>query len=208
MYDDRRWRNQKRRQKAKSKKTNILWVDHVDPPTTRGARVMTWEFLISFFLISQKTAGNCNYYLYKIASKSVVHAAMKVTQERGSLFLPSPKRPRSDSSSASKNDVVPPALAFCQYLLQTSDDHQLPGLPSTLGGAHVREDTAKLKRIFDSNGFRTSLVSSPREALSVYKDSAHLFSDSLFSTTDGKTWLVTLLGMHPNQDELEHFFRS
>lgn len=133
---------------------------------------------------------------------------MKITKERSSVALPSPKRPRSDSSAASKNDVVPPALAFCQFLLQTSDDHQLPGLPSTLRGPHVREDTEKLKRLFDSNGFRTSLVSSPREALSVYKDSAHLFSDSLFSTTDGKTWLVTLLGMHPNQDELEHFFRS
>ncbi len=121
-------------------------------------------------------------------------------------LLPSPKRPRLETTG--KSDEIPQELVYCQYLLATSEEHPIPTLPSSLfESGPTRYDLGKLKAILDDHNFRTSVVSSPREALSVYKDSCVLPVDSL-ATCNGKTWLVTLLGLHPKQDKLERMYRA
>ena len=130
-----------------------------------------------------------------------------VIGEQESKLLPSPKRPRLDDSK--ETDGISPEFAFCQCLLATSELHPVPGLPSSLlQGGKARNDVGKLKTILDSHGFRTSVVSSPRAALSVYKDSCGVIPANSFTPDDGKTWLVTLLGLHPSQDKLERFYTT
>ena len=128
-------------------------------------------------------------------------------EQESSQPLPSAsKRPRLEASAPT--DAIPPELAYCQYLLATSDVSPVPGLPpSLIQGGKTRNDLARLKTMLDQQGFRTSVVSSPRQALSVHKDSCVIAEDS-FATNDGKTWLVTLFGLHPGQDKLERFYSS
>jgi hypothetical protein len=80
---------------------------------------------------------------------------------------------------------------------------------SVLQHGKTRNNLDQLRHLFDSHGFRTSMISSPRAALSLYKDS--------FGTTEGsdedcfregKQFLVTLFGMHPDQSNLEKDFAS
>jgi hypothetical protein len=131
----------------------------------------------------------------------------KIIEEQKSKLLPSPKRPRLEAN-ACKTDEIPPELAFCQHLLATSEGRPVPSLPPTLvQGGKIRNDLGKLKKILDGHGFRTSVVSSPREALSVYKDSCEVPAGS-FHPIDGKTWLSTLLGLHPSQEKLERFYST
>ena len=94
------------------------------------------------------------------------------------------------------------------------------------GGVHT------LKHAFDSHGFRTSLVTCPREALSVYKDSSatttilppfavdsSLHTDAADTNVlvdnsaccpprGGKTWLLTMLGLHPDQEKRERCYQT
>lgn len=129
----------------------------------------------------------------------------KIFVEQESRLLPSPpKRPRLQAPT----EDIPQELAYCLHFLATSDNSPLPSLPlSLLNCGKTKNDLGKLKKVLDQHGFRTSVVSSPREALSIYKDSCVVPPDS-FATNDGRTWLVTLFGLHPSQDKLERFYSS
>jgi hypothetical protein len=59
-----------------------------------------------------------------------------------------------------------------------------------------------VQALFDKHGFRTSVVMSPRPALSIYKDSCLLSS----SDAAAKEFLLTMLGMHPSQDDMERWY--
>ena len=121
-------------------------------------------------------------------------------------LLPSPKRRRLDGSH--KIDEIPPELAYSQYLLATSDDHPVPAIPrSLLQNGPTTNHLGKLKKLLDDHSFRTSVVSCPREALSVHKDSCTLANNSL-DVNDGRTWIVTMLGLHPQQDQLEGYYST
>ena len=171
---------------------------------------------------------------------------MKITKndkQHYFISLPSPKRPRHHHHHrrCHKNqfDEFPLEFSFCQSFLATSEENRLPSLPATLKASSsspstmIRRDIHKLKHAFDSHGVRTSLVTCPQEALSVYKDSMAttvlppplVVTDSSLHTDtptdvhlasacgcppprDGKTWLLTMLGLHPDLEKLERCYQT
>lgn len=86
-------------------------------------------------------------------------------------------------------------------------------MQSLLGsGVRIRQDLYKLQQLFDQAGFRTSIVQSPRLAVSLYKDSCTLVHPNDDENTEWKQqqrdYLLTMLGMHPDQEEREIYFKS
>jgi hypothetical protein len=71
----------------------------------------------------------------------------------------------------------------------------------------IGRETRRLQRMLDNNGFRTSKVSSPREGVSVYKDSClrnhERNDDDDDSSQEGTDFLLVTFGIHPRQEEIE-----
>jgi hypothetical protein len=73
----------------------------------------------------------------------------------------------------------------------------------------IGQDPDKLRRLLDIHGLRTTKISSPREAVSIYKDSCrigHTDSDDDISLRDGKEFLLVTFGIHPQQEDIEIFY--
>jgi hypothetical protein len=83
-------------------------------------------------------------------------------------------------------------------------------LQSLLGeGVKIRQNLVKLQELFDVVGFRTSMVYSPRQAVSLHKDSCVLDGDGGDEKhLQQKDYLLTMLGLHPDQEEREHFYKQ
>ena len=114
--------------------------------------------------------------------------------------LPLPKKAKIEDGE------LPVAFEACQRLLSTSSHQPVPDIPSTLlQEGKTRNDIEKLRQVCDNHGFRTSIVYSPRAALSVYKDSCHLSKDD---NNEGKQFLTILFGMHNEQQSMEKFYAS
>lgn len=84
---------------------------------------------------------------------------------------------------------------------------------SILGkGVKIRQDLYQLQKLLDLVGFRTSIVQSPRLAVSLYKDSCILHQDADPTLKQQQDYMLTMLGVHPDQDEREacykHHFRE
>lgn len=122
--------------------------------------------------------------------------------------IPIAKRRRFDSQP--EDVALPPDFLYCQKLLATSSDQPLPLIPASLKGDKIRNNLDKLRQVFDRHGLKTSSVSSPREAVSVFKDS--FFDDTMTNNdTDmaqGREFLLTVFGLHPNQEELERVYTT
>jgi len=72
-------------------------------------------------------------------------------------------------------------------------------------------DLSKVRSVFDFHGFRTSVVKSPRLALSIYKDSCVLDLEQTNGSIDflgGKAFLVSIFGCHPLQSNIERLYLS
>jgi hypothetical protein len=70
----------------------------------------------------------------------------------------------------------------------------------------IGQDLNKLRRLLDMHGLRTSKISSPREAVSIYKDSCriqHADSENDISARDGKGFLLVTFGIHLQQEDIE-----
>lgn len=111
---------------------------------------------------------------------------------------PLAKRAKVESD---ENGVAPKSFKTCQTLLQTTPSSPTPSLPLTLTATKTKNNVEKVKDLFDKHGFRTSVVTSPRSALSIYKDSCTLPCPS-----EGKEFLLVMLGMHPSQNDMEHWY--
>ena len=87
----------------------------------------------------------------------------------------------------------------------------------------IGNDHNKLRQLLNDHGFRTSMVSSPRMAVSIYKDSCYCHcddnkNDELTTTTtttttnnlfrEGKEILLIALGLHPYQETIELLYNS
>jgi hypothetical protein len=118
---------------------------------------------------------------------------MAVVEELASdvdLAIPSPKRVKLSKG-------VSECFLICQRLLLDESK----ALPTSLLQPKTGNDIARLRRVFDEQGFRTSIVSSPRQALSVYKDSC-----TIDDKQQGKDFLVLLVGLHPRQLTIERCY--
>jgi hypothetical protein len=104
---------------------------------------------------------------------------------------------------------LPASLQVCRILLKTHET-LAPSIPGTLSkSGKTGNNVHKLRSILDRHGFRTSVIASPREGLSVYKDSAHLNEEDLEEEfLPGRLFLVTLFGLHPQQRDLERLYTS
>lgn len=72
-------------------------------------------------------------------------------------------------------------------------------------------DLSKVRSVFDFHGFRTSVVKSPRSALSIYKDSCVLDANKKTGSLDflgSKAFLTSIFGCHPLQSHIEGLYSS
>lgn len=79
-------------------------------------------------------------------------------------------------------------------------------LPNSLQRNKTKLSLQATRRIFDDHGFRTNVVTSPRPALGIYKDSCNFEDEPLLE--NGRAFLITMLGIHPHQEELERLYRT
>jgi hypothetical protein len=93
--------------------------------------------------------------------------------------------------------TLPLGFKACQALLATT--------PASLKTCiKTKNDLDKMRMLLEKHGFRTSVVHSPRPALSIYLDPCKLSTcDEPY--IDGKEFVLTMLGMHPNQNDRERW---
>ena len=138
-------------------------------------------------------------------------------------ILPPPKKQKLDEKNAVTNVNTANLLEILKECLTLFPSFSAPNafggfdhLPNSLSATHksrgnIRNNLKKLQNLFNDHNFRTSIVASPREALSIYKDSC-ILSDSDLSndkeSQNGKIFLLSMLGCHTNQAELEKLYSN
>ena len=124
---------------------------------------------------------------------------------RKRLKLESAVKATDKNDENQESALLPRAFKICQALLATTSACPTPSLPTSLTNITTKNDLEKLRKLFDDHGFRTSVVMSPRPALSIYKDSCKVSScDTPYLA--GKESLLTMLGMHPEQNDIERWY--
>ena len=93
-----------------------------------------------------------------------------------------------------------------------SADQGVPVVPLPASGP-IGNSIDKMKELLDDHGFRTSLVTAPRKGLSIYLDSAGTSTSNANGAQEeqispGKTYLSALLGLHPDQNEIEQWYST
>ena len=117
------------------------------------------------------------------------------------------KRAKLKAESPEKNSksTLPLGFKACHALLATTPMSPVPSMPPTLTCIEIKNDLDKMRILLDKHAFRTSVVHSPRPALSVYLDSCKLcVCDEPY--IDGKVFILTMLGIHPDQNDIERWF--
>ena len=108
----------------------------------------------------------------------------------------------SDSTQAAK-ETNPPI----RWLIKDCNESVWAKMPPTLslGGdtkatkTKIGQDLDKLRGVLDAHGLRTTKTLSPREAVSIYKDSCQIGS----TDGDGREFLAVTFGVHPRQETIE-----
>jgi len=74
----------------------------------------------------------------------------------------------------------------------------------------IGQDLDRLRALLDRHGLRTSRISSPREAVSIYKDSCSDDGNDPAdgSLKDGREFLLIAFGLHPQQRDLEKYYKT
>ena len=129
---------------------------------------------------------------------------------------PQTKKAKTQNGSAATGSENPPdsvqvAFLMVRGLLEGEVGPVVP--PTLIEKGPTKLDLYKLRNVFDATGFRTSVVQSPRLALSVYKDSCTLPSEGGNVTEqnpfkDGKAFMLAMIGMHPDHTELERQYQQ
>ena len=129
--------------------------------------------------------------------------------------------------SPSSTTTIPHSLL---YETSTTDDgssrqqqqqSQSQSPPPRRRRISLKNNVHTLRKIFDVHGFRTSIISSPRIGLSIYKDSfvtttptppptttTTTTSDVVNILDDGRVYLITMFGLHEQQLQLEHVYKT
>ena len=112
--------------------------------------------------------------------------------------------------SADKHDLGPSRKKIpSRWLIDNFHDVISSKLPPTLSQNErkVGHDLQELLRLLKVHGLRTTKILSPREAVSIYKDSCRIPADEGShddaSFRDGKEFLLVTLGVHPEQKRIE-----
>jgi hypothetical protein len=92
----------------------------------------------------------------------------------------------------SENNV----LVSCLKLLFS----ELPPSLSAISG-----DASSFREVWTSHGFRTSMVTSPHQAVSIYLDSCKQTGNE---NQPGRAYLLACIGMHPQQKSLENIYAT
>jgi hypothetical protein len=85
---------------------------------------------------------------------------------RKRLKLESAVKATDKNDENQESALLPRAFKICQALLATTSACPTPSLPTSLTSVKTKNDLEKLRKLFDDHGFRTSVVMSPRPALS------------------------------------------
>jgi hypothetical protein len=96
---------------------------------------------------------------------------------------------------------------YLQRCLLLNDD---PLLPQSLAvDPPVKQNIHRLQQLLQEHGFRTSLVTSPRPGVSVYKDSAQpTVVNGTVERAGARRFLLILLGLDKFQEQLEKEYQS
>lgn len=114
-----------------------------------------------------------------------------------------------DANSASIQQCV--QLLFLQLPSSLTNNHLPPN-----NNNNADETISTFRELWNVHGFRTSMVTSPRPAVSIYLDSCtsrHDVNEKEPSTISadnevGRDYLLTCIGMHPSQLSIEHVYSS
>ncbi len=85
------------------------------------------------------------------------------------------------------------------------------GVDGKSNAQEIGQNLDKLRKLLDVHGLRTTKISSPREAVSVYKESCrmdHIDTDNSLSVSDGKEFLLITFGLHPQQERIEKEYKT
>jgi hypothetical protein len=127
------------------------------------------------------------------------------------------KRPRiatdvATVAVAASNNTSPCKWLDQLQLLLPIEEPTMKLLPNSLTKSKTKISLHETKHLFDHHGFRSNLVTSPRPALSIYVDSCNVDHSEEFECSfmfsNGRAFLLAMLGMHPEQEELEHAFKT
>ena len=119
-----------------------------------------------------------------------------------------PKRRKLENADIEANASL--ADLFNKYLGVGGTATAPPPALVSLMSTKIRQDLYKLQDLFDAVGFRTSIVQSPRLAVSVYKESCVLSSTTAAEPqrAQQQDYLLTMLGLHPDQEAREIYYES
>lgn len=118
-----------------------------------------------------------------------------------------PQNTLCDSSSLLVKKDLP-----TRWLLDEDDGSLVASLPPSLSPktttTKIGRDVDRLRVLLDKHGLRTTKISSPREAVSIYKDSCRIVQQGdnhseASPLNDGKEFLLMTLGLHIQQKDLE-----
>ncbi len=132
---------------------------------------------------------------------------------------PEPKKARlleGNTSSSSPCGVVPNGPeernSFTRWLIDDCNEDVTSKIPTSLGGGNdkstkkkIGQNLDQLRRLLDGHGLRTTKISSPREAVSIYIESCQMGTtdtDDDDSVRDGKEFLLITFGLHPQQERI------
>ncbi len=107
--------------------------------------------------------------------------------------------PQTAAAAVGKNPPI-------RWLIETVKDNLLSKIPISLCKTKIGQDLDKLRKLLNSHGLRTSKISSPREAVSIYTQSCKMANtdiDDEDSLRDGKEFLLITFGLHPEQKAIE-----
>ena len=133
-----------------------------------------------------------------IGKISVQQVEMANEPDRPSKRLKDTHVVSSAESSRATSPAVQENVALLTCLVQIFGD--IPDSLSTCTG-----DISAFRNLWTSHGFRTSLVTSPHEAVSIFLDSC---KQSEEKSDEGRTYLLSCIGRHPQQKSMETIYSS
>jgi len=185
-------------------------------------RLIPADIIIALTMAPPVTAGGSSPSSAATAPVSddvALHADHR--KAKRAKFVRLGERSSSSSSLLSRYEALRRRLFLVQEGVCAFPDSLLcpPRSDEKHDGSGSNSDLDALRGLFDEHGFRTSVVTSPRRALSIYIDSfgccrrcrespAENNDDDDDDVASVKEFLPVLFGLHPEQDEFEQFYGS